>query len=54
MISEGEIEANDIHAGVKHLAHGLRVVAAGPQRPNNRRLALIQIDLLKDVLKANA
>ena len=54
MITKGEVQSNDVHAGVEHLTHGLWVIAARSKRSDNTRLTLIQIDLLKDVLETNA
>ena len=53
MVTESEVQADDIHAGVEHLLHGDCVVAARTQRPYYRCLPLVQIDLLEDVLEAN-
>ena len=54
MITKAEVQSDNVHAGVKHLTHLLLIVARGAQRADNRSLTLVQIDLLKDVLEADA
>ena len=54
MITRGEIQSDNVHACVEQLTHLLLVLAALAQRADNRRLPLVQVDLLEDVLEANA
>ena len=54
MITGGEIQSDNVHACVEQLTHLLLVLAALAQRADNRRLPLVQVDLLEDVLEANA
>ena len=53
VVSVGEVETGDVHAGVKHLHEHVHVPAGGSEGADNLRLALVHIDLLKDVLETN-
>ena len=48
-----EVEAGDVHAGVKHFDEHVSVPAGGSQSADNLSLALVQVDLLKDVLESD-
>lgn len=53
MITKGEVESADVHASVEHLAHLISIVAGRAQGADNACLALIEVHLLKDVLKSD-
>ena len=54
VISVGEIETSDIHAGVEHLHEHLDIPAGGSEGANDLGLALVEINSLKDVLESDA
>ena len=54
MIAVREVETGDVHAGVEHLDEHVSVPAGGSQGANDLGLAHVEVDLLEDVLEANA
>jgi len=54
MVSMREVETSDIHASIKHLDKHVYVPACGSQGADDFGLTLAELDLLKDVLEADA
>jgi len=54
MIAESEVESRDVHASFDHLGHLIHVRARRSQCCNDGCLALVEIDLLEDVLEPDA
>ena len=53
MVTVGEVQASNVHAGVKHLDEHVNVPAGGAKSADDLSLALVKVDLLEDVLEAN-
>ena len=54
MVTVRKVETSDIHASVKHLDEHISVPAGWAQCADDFSLALVEIDLLKDVLESDA
>lgn len=54
MVTVREVETRYIHASVEHLDEHLGVPAGGSQSADDLGLAVLELDLLKDVLEADA
>ena len=54
MISVREVETSDIHASVEHLDKHVSVPASRAEGADDLGLTLGELDLLKDVLEADA
>ena len=54
MVSVGEVKSGDVHAGVEHLDEHVGVPAGGTERAHDLGLSLAKVDLLEDVLEADA
>ena len=53
MVTMGEVETGNVHAGVEHLYEHVNVPACGSERADNLCLAPVEINSLKDVLEAD-
>ena len=54
VITVGEVETSDVHASVEHLHEHISVPAGRAERADDLGLAVLELDLLKDVLEADA
>ena len=54
VVAVREVEAGNVHACVEHLHKHVSVPAGGSQGADDLGLALVQINLLEDVLESDA
>ena len=54
VVAVREVEASNVHSCVEHLNKHVCVPAGGSQGADDLGLALVQIDLLEDVLESDA
>ena len=53
VIAVRKVETRDIHASIEHLDEHVNVPAGWAQRADDLGFALVEIDLLKDVLESD-
>ena len=53
VISMREVKTGNVHASVEHLDEHLDVPTGGSESANDLGLALIEVNLLKNVLESN-
>ena len=53
VVAVREIEARDVHASVEHLDEHVGVPAGRAKRADNLGLAVVEVNLLENVLEAN-
>ena len=54
VVAVREVETSDVHAGVEHLDEHVGLPAGGSERADDLGLARGEVDLLEDVLEADA
>ena len=54
VIAVREVESGDVHASVEHLDEHVSVPTGGSKCADDLGLAHVEVDLLEDVLEANA
>ena len=53
MVSESKVKADDVRTSFNHLAHHVWLIGGGTKRCDDASLALVEVDLLKNVLESN-
>ena len=53
MVAKSKVKADDIHTSFNQLAHLVRLIGGGSKRGDDASLALVEVDLLENVLETN-